>query len=154
MRGSSGHTADMSWGVGIGLWACLGVPKNREQPVLCTPAVPTPGMVAVAGESLHCQGVPAFPGDLAAPVFPFWLHPRVFQQDNGTTGGEIPPEPRAPPSRNPSVAWDVLTPCSCFPGDGFSGFQGKMWARAKENRFCVRSSRSHPAQVPVSLSLG
>lgn len=46
------------------------------------------------------------------------------------------------------MAWDVLTPCSasCFPRDGFSGFQGKMpvWARAQGEQVLHEIHQSPP----------
>lgn len=48
------------------------------------------------------------------------------------------------------MAWDVPTLCSCFPRDGFNGFQGKtpVWARAQGEQALQEIHQIPPCPSP------
>lgn len=110
---------------------------------------PSPGLGWWLWQGRACQGVPAFPGHLAAPLSPFWLHPRLSQQDNG----KIPPRaPNSPAKEPPGCPHTVLLLLEMDSG----GFRERCQCGQghRDSTSCMRSTRSLPAQILISLSLG
>lgn len=131
------------------------VPKNGEQPVPCTQGCPHAwdggcGRGQPAQVSLHSLGTWQHLFSLSASI-PEYLS-RTMEQL-----GEIPPSTPNSPTKEPS-AWLGMSP-HCAPASlemDSMGFREKRQCGQghRENRPCRRSTRSHPAQVPISLSLG